>query len=91
MRVAHYTRQGADPCSLAMLRQQVEYSVKPRREPRCIATGSFGKRRVDKGAERRAHQNDNGKFGCPAIGGLKRHGETERAGSLHGLPDQVRH
>ena len=31
MRVARYTRQGADPCRVAMLRQQVEYSVKPRR------------------------------------------------------------
>jgi hypothetical protein len=31
MRVAHYTRQGAGPCRMAMLRQQAEYSVKPRR------------------------------------------------------------
>jgi hypothetical protein len=64
MRVAHYRRQGVDPCRMAMLRQQAEYSVKPR-ELCCIATGSLSKRRAGKGAERRAHQSVSGSSDVP--------------------------
>jgi hypothetical protein len=49
MRVARYTRQGADPCGMTILRQQAEYSVK-RAELCCIAAGALSKRRDARGA-----------------------------------------